>query len=216
MYTIDLDTFSEDRLIKSVNEETYLQGKAMFERGLARVVEISDKSAHCIVQDKRSYHVYFKIDKQQLYLQCSCFHAARGLICEHDVAAWLSVSEKLTVQIPPEWRHQLDKMINIGLPQTRNHRSPYYLFFSLQKDPENSSLTWRITAHVLPANALPSGCNPLQLGEKAWIEYIEQDPQLTLRLRSPNRTTSASRRAGATPGRPMGTCRMVMRLPVPP
>ena len=75
MYTINLDTFSEDRLLKSVNPETLQLGKELYEKGAAQVVELLDLTARCVVQDKRNFHIQFKISKQHLYLRCSCSHA---------------------------------------------------------------------------------------------------------------------------------------------
>ncbi len=155
MYTINLDTFSEDRLLKSVDPEILRLGKELFEKGAAQVVELLDLTARCVVQDKRNFHIQFKISKQHLYLHCSCSHAARGLICEHDVAAWLAVQDKLTEQIPAAWRLQAEKLVSSNLRPTRSQPAPYLLFYSLQKDLLSGSFTWRITPHILPFSLLP-------------------------------------------------------------
>jgi len=120
MYTINLETFSEDRLQKSVDSEILQLGKELFAKGAAQVVELLDLTARCVVQDKRNFHIQFKISKQHLYLRCSCSHAARGLICEHDVAAWLAIQEKLTEQIPPEWRMQVERLVTTNLRPQRS------------------------------------------------------------------------------------------------
>jgi non-specific serine/threonine protein kinase len=186
MYTINLDTFNEDRLLKSVDPETLQLGKELFEKGAAQVVELLDLTARCVVQDKRNFHIQFKISKQHLFLRCSCSHAARGLICEHDVAAWLAIQEKLTEQIPPEWRMQVEKLVTSNLRSQRSRPAPYLLFYSLQKDLQTSSLTWRITPHILPLSSLPREIAQVQFDPVQWRDYVEENPESSLRLRSPH------------------------------
>jgi non-specific serine/threonine protein kinase len=186
MYTINLDTFSEDRLLKSVNPETLQLGKELYEKGAAQVVEILDLTARCVVQDKRNFHIQFKISKQHLYLRCSCSHASRGLICEHDVAAWLAVQDKLTEQIPAEWRMQAAKLVSSNLRPQRNRPAPYLLFYSLQKDSFSGSLTWRITPYIMPFSLFPREIAQAQYDASQWREYVENYPESSLRLRSPH------------------------------
>lgn len=186
MYTINLDTFNEDRLLKSVDPETLRLGKELFEKGAAQVVELLDLTARCVVQDKRNFHIQFKINKQHLYLRCSCSHATRGLICEHDVAAWLAIQDQLTQQIPPEWRQQAEKLVTSSVRPQRSHPAPYLLFYSLQKDLLTSSLTWRITPHILPLSTLPREIAQAHFDAMQWKDYVEDNPESSLRLRSPH------------------------------
>ena len=186
MYTINLDTFNEDRLLKSVDSGTIQLGKELFEKGAAQVVELLDLTARCVVQDKRNFHIQFKINKQHLYLRCSCSHGARGLICEHDVAAWLAILEKLTREIPPEWRLQAEKLVTSNIRPQRGRPDPYLLFYSLQKDLVNGALIWRILPHILPLSLLPRETAQAQVDSTQWREYVEDNPDSSLRLRSPH------------------------------
>lgn len=186
MHTINLDTFNRDRLLKSVDPEILQLGTELFENGAAQVVELLDLTARCIVQDKRNFHIQFKINKQHLYLQCSCSHAARGLICEHDVAAWLAIQDKLTQQILPEWRLQAEKLVTSNSRPQRSRSTPYLLFYSLQKDQLTGATAWRITPHILPISALPGEIAQAQYDAAQWADYIENHPECSLRLRSPH------------------------------
>jgi hypothetical protein len=191
MYTINLETFTEDRLLKSVDPDTLQLGKELYEKGAAQVVELLDLTASCVVQDKRNFHIQFKISKQHLYLRCSCSHAARGLICEHDVAAWLAIQEKLTEQIPAEWRMQVEKLVASNLHPQRSRPAPYLLFYSLQKDLQTGSLTWRITPHILPLSALPKEIVQAGYDAVQWRDYVEDNPDSSLRLRFPHQALEA-------------------------
>ncbi len=156
----------QDRLLKSVDPEILQLGTELFENGAAQVVELLDLTARCIVQDKRNFHIQFKINKQHLYLHCSCSHAARGLICEHDVAAWLAIQDKLTQQILPEWRLQAEKLVTSNSRPQRSRSAPYLLFYSLQKDlltgalPGASPPTSYRSAHCLVRSSRPSMTPP--------------------------------------------------------
>ena len=186
MYTINLDTFNEDRLLKSVDSATIQLGKELFEKGAAQVVELLDLTARCVVQDKRNFHIQFKINKQHLYLRCSCSHGARGLICEHDVAAWLAIQEKLTREVPPEWRLQAEKLVTSNTHPPHGRPAPYLLFYSLQKDLVNGALIWRILPHILPLSLLPREIAQAQVDSTQWRDYVEDNPDSSLRLRSPH------------------------------
>ncbi len=55
MHTLDLDTLNKDRLISSVDDETYQIGFKLFENGAARVVELNELTSRCTVMDNH-YH----------------------------------------------------------------------------------------------------------------------------------------------------------------
>ncbi len=220
MHKIDLETLSEERLIQSVNSEILQLGSELFQKGLARVIELSDLSAKCTVHDKRHYHVQFKIEKNysglirtsfrnnsnadpgnyHLFLKCSCSHASRGLICEHDVAAWLAIREKLIENIPPIWQKQIEQIVlstNGRNPKTQ--QPGYSLFFSLQKDPATGSLTWRIVPLILPINAALKG-TPQEAGvPNQWQSFFQSHPETIPRLRFPYQPLDAEACQNSSP-----------------
>src|SRR5512143_547065 len=135
MYTLNLETLSEERLRKAVDNDTFQRGQTIFARGEVQVLEANDLAALCTVPDKRNYRVEIKVGREYVYLKCSCSHAGRGLICEHDVAAWLALREQLTRQLPSPWQAQITQVLESGasLP-SKPKPAPYLLFFSLQQD----------------------------------------------------------------------------------
>jgi hypothetical protein len=157
MYKLDLETLSEDRLRRAVDSEIFDLGVELFERGQVQIVEVTDLTALCLVPDKRNYHVELKIVRDHVYLKCGCSHASRGLICEHDVAAWMSLRQYLTRRLPDAWQIQLDQMIETAqaLPQ-RGKSTPYLLFFSLQQESRGYPPYWKVIPYTLPLNSLPA------------------------------------------------------------
>src|SRR5512139_3017716 len=145
MYKLDLETLSEDRLRKAVDSETFGLGAELFDRGQVQIVEITDLTALCIVPDKRNYRVELKIVRDHVYLKCGCSHASRGLICEHDVAAWLYLRQYLTRRLPDAWQTQLDQMIQSAqaVPPA-GKPAPYFLFFSLQEEVRSFPSHWKL------------------------------------------------------------------------
>jgi non-specific serine/threonine protein kinase len=185
MHTINLDTFTEDRLLKSVDPETLSLGRQLFEKGAARVVDIQELTARCTVQDKRIYHIQFKISKQHIYLRCNCNHAARGLICEHDVAAWMAIQQKLAQQVPSEWRQQARKLVEASFKPEHSRPAPFLLFYSLQKDHYSGLPTWRIIPYILALSSLPREIIQSLHDPSQWRDYIEANPEISFRLRLP-------------------------------
>jgi len=186
MHKIDLETFNLERLIQSVDPEIFHLGVDLYEQGRAAVQELAELSAVCTVQDPRKHRVQFKIDKQRLLLKCSCSHASRGLICEHDVAAWLAVRDRLVELAPAEWQTRIERLLatsNGSRPRPRP--APYYLFFSLQKDPAGGDPAWRILPHILPLNALPKSLQPGPQTQPDWAAITSGHPELTARMRQP-------------------------------
>jgi non-specific serine/threonine protein kinase len=157
MYKIDLDTLSEDRLRRAVDSDTYNLGVEIFSRGQVQVLDMTELAAFCIVPDKRNYRVEIKIVRDHVYLKCSCSHASRGLICEHDVAAWLSLRQQLTRLLPEAWQSQLDQLIQSAqaIPP-RQKTPPYLLFFSLQEEMRGFPSYWKLAPYSLPFSSLPA------------------------------------------------------------
>jgi len=184
MYTISLETFNEDRLLKSVDRNTLHLGQQLYQDGAVQVVDLLELTARCVVRDKRNYHVQFKIGNQHIYLRCSCSHAARGLICEHDVAAWLAVLARLSEQSTPEWRLQTQKLVESSLKQTQRSRpSSYFLFYSLQEVTYSSENAWRIVPCVLHLNKLPREVANKDASDLDWQAYLESNPESASQVR---------------------------------
>jgi non-specific serine/threonine protein kinase len=156
VYKLDLETLSEDRLRKSVDSETFRLGSELFERQQVQVIEVTDLTALCVVPDKRNYRVEIKIIRDHVYLKCGCSHASRGLICEHDVAAWLCLRQYLIRRLPEAWQTQLDQVIQSALAiPPRGKLTHYFLFFSLQEETRGFPTYWKLAPYTLPLNALP-------------------------------------------------------------
>jgi non-specific serine/threonine protein kinase len=155
MHKLDLETLSKERLHKAVDQETLDLGVDLYQRGLVLIQELSDLKARCIIQDTRNYHVQIKVAKNHIFFKCSCSHGSRGLVCEHDVAAWLSIHAELEKQLPPIWRTQLNQVIATIPPTSHtNEAVPYGLFFSLKSESSLQSANWTILPYQLSWNAL--------------------------------------------------------------
>jgi non-specific serine/threonine protein kinase len=188
MYTLNSETLNEDRLKKAVDFETFNLGQKMFLEGKVRIVESSSTSALCIVQDKRNYHVVIKIVEDHVILKCSCPHASRGLVCEHDVASWLGLREHMKKAAPDEWRTRVSRLLDaIQTTPQRKTSNPYLLFFCLHEDADTDSTSWRISPILLSPGAIPRDLlgvhgvyQPQELSQ-----YIEAHKEISLRARPP-------------------------------
>jgi non-specific serine/threonine protein kinase len=157
MHRLDLETLSEDRLRRAVDANTFRLGENLFKGGQVQVVEVTDLAALCIVPDKRNYRIELRIIRDHVYLKCGCSHAGRGLICEHEVAAWLSLRQHLTRLLPEAWQSQLEQVIQSAqtIPQ-RGKTPPYFLFFSLQEEVRSFPSYWKLSPYTLLYNTLPA------------------------------------------------------------
>lgn len=168
MFKLTPETLDEVRLKRSVDQSTLLLGQELLDSGKVQVHEVSDLSAVCTVgakQDKRTHRVSMQIkggkgqQKSMLIFQCSCPHGSRGLICEHDVAAWLGVLQYLRQNIYPAWRDQVSRLMDsiTDIPQRSKEQSTpnYLLFFSLQGPNTTDTPFWKIIPYQLGMNQLP-------------------------------------------------------------
>ena len=184
MHKLNLETLTKERLENSVDPETFQLGVDLYLLRSPQVVDLTDSQARCIVYDKRNFHVLLKVEKQHLFLKCNCNHASRGLICEHEVAAYLSLRDRLTESLPPSWTGKIDTLINLlNDNPTRVISQPYYLFFSLQKDPAQSSLTWRIEAYTIFAGAISINNSGYEFPKFSWDQILQNNPNLQTRIR---------------------------------
>jgi non-specific serine/threonine protein kinase len=188
MYILDLETLSEDRLRKAVDSETFQLGTELFERGQVQIIDVTNLTALCIVPDKRNYHIEIKIVRNHVYLKCGCSHASRGLICEHDVAAWLCLRQYLTRHLPDAWQTQLDQVIQSAqaLPK-RGKSTPYFLFFSLQEEMRGYPTYWKVIPYTLPPNSLPGEMRQPSgpQDSQALITYLEASHDSLRGLKTP-------------------------------
>ena len=155
MHKLDLETLSKERLHKAVDQEIFDLGQNLFQQGLVLIQELTDLRANCVIQDLRNYHVQIKVSKSHIFFKCSCSHGSRGLICEHDVAAWLCIYAELEKKLPPVWRTQINQVISSVQQTSRSSEaSPYALFFSLQHTSATGSAVWSILPYQLSWNVL--------------------------------------------------------------
>jgi len=203
MHKLSLDTLSEDRIKNSVDKDTYALGQHLFANGLVQVTEVMEVSALCVVTDKRRYHVQIKIGLNHLYLKCTCRHASRGLVCEHDVAAWLAIREHLLRQLPSAWQLQLDRVIDSAQPTpARNITKTYLLSFSLQEDFTTGIPSWKISPYQLPLSAIPEEMRQAirSMDTQLLSQFIETiTPGLALRFRSPHHVLNPGECLNCTP-----------------
>ncbi|MBN2549140.1 MAG: SNF2 helicase associated domain-containing protein [Anaerolineales bacterium] len=203
MYKLTPETLDEDRLKKSVDSTTLRLGQGLYTMQQVKVLEITEASATCVVQERRNFRVTIKVADNYLYLKCSCQHASRGLICEHEVAAWLAVLDHLRRNVSPAWRAQLARVMDVlpvGEAQTApaySYRNNYLLFFSLQM---SSYPLWKIVPYQLPINPLSAqfksaGLNiaPFPGDNEAVYQYIENNTDLVVHLKSPTSTWEAEK-----------------------
>jgi len=156
MYTLNPETLDKNRLLKAVDPEVFRLGQKLYSAGKVQILETSNKSAVCEVKDKRSYQVQFIIAQEQILLKCTCSHASRGLICEHDVATWLCLEDHYVSQSPTEWQKQISQVLDAiqsGLHVTKP--DPYLLFLSLQKPSVPIFNSWTLTPYQLSPNVFP-------------------------------------------------------------
>ncbi len=144
------ETLDENRLKRSVDHSTYELGKNLFDSHQVQVLDVGNVRATCLVQDKRAHRVMLEIRQSMVVFQCSCMHGSRGLICEHDVAAWLGVAHHLQEHIFPAWRAQVSTLIDT-LPDStpRKYDRGFLLAFSLQGPEYNGAPFWKIIPYSL-------------------------------------------------------------------
>lgn len=155
MKKLTVDVLSDERLQKSVDRQIFELAQKLYNEGRVNVVEVKDSYASCMLHDRHPYRVEIKVDRNYLFLKCNCRYAARGLICEHDIACCLAVRDVLQQRLPPTWRNQLARVLDTG--QTKPRRVPatgYFLFFSLREEISYDGTGWKITPYHLPLSSL--------------------------------------------------------------
>ena len=188
MYTLNLDTLSESRLQNAVNHEIFLLGSTLFQEQRVEVIELLEFSALCSVHDKRNHQVRIKVSENQLTLKCTCRHANRGLICEHDVAAWLGIREKLNRKIPPLWKVDLDRTIEEAIVHFQPEKlTQFLLLFSLQTE-DFLADDWRIIPYYLPIEKLSIDQREIMhsLLSENMVDILEVLPEIRTQFRIPH------------------------------
>ncbi len=138
MQKFNPEILNEERLHKFVDDETFRMGLKLYQEKQVQVQNLSEILAQCLVHDKRSHRVEIQLTKSHIYLKCDCAHASRGLVCEHGVASWLTLSDHLQENVFPQWRKRLDRIIDTAQSRAQEKTSlPYMLVFNLQT-PEGS------------------------------------------------------------------------------
>lgn len=157
MNGLNLETLSEERLRKAVDDATYLLGQRIYAQGQVQLLDFAEAAAVCSVPDKRNYRVEIKVGREFVYLKCTCNHAGRGLICEHDVAAWLAVRERLSRDLPAPWQAQIGQVLQTAsYPAPRSRSAPYLLYFSLQEEQRVDESNWNVSPYHIALSHLPA------------------------------------------------------------
>lgn len=186
MHKIDKETLDESRLQKVVEGNTLARGHELFSQGHVRVLELKEKTAECVVQEKRPHQVGFKIANNYLYLKCDCRHAIRGLVCEHEVAAWLGLLSTLRRLEPPAWQAQINRIVESSPAHPpAGQKSRYLLFFSLQSPLTSGFPNWRVLPYVMPGQGLPDDLNApaKDISLDALKTFVTGHPEMQSRLR---------------------------------
>lgn len=183
------DTISPELLRKQAGNEMFEQGQKLYRQEKVSIERVTERAATCQVHDYRTYTVEISLNGRFLYLQCNCRHGMRGLICEHSVAASLTLQDHLRVNRPSPWRSQLNRIMQAAKSTQRRVRPhPYLLLFSLQNVNTYGTTTWKVTPHQIPLSALPKEVRgeTNQLNDlNALHQLVEQSPELSFHLKVP-------------------------------
>ena len=203
MARLTAESFNIDRLRNTAGRTIYDQGEGHYKKGLVQVDEVSEQSAICFVNTPRfTNRVEIWISEGYLRFHCDCRYAARGLICDHDVAAALSIRDYLRSHPSTRWKSQLGQVLQSAREQTRRASAhPYLLFFSLQQNAFPGYSSWKIVPYTLQANVLPvEAISPDQLQDSAALKgLIESSPELTPLLKNPYNPINPERCANCPP-----------------
>jgi uncharacterized Zn finger protein len=133
MPRLTLETLNEELLRKSITPELFDKGRELYLAGKVSLLQISQQVANCAVQARHPQKVEIQVGEKFIYLKCDCTYADRGLICEHDVAAFLAVRNHLTQNQPARWREQIGSVVSATQASSRHTKpNPYFLFYSLR------------------------------------------------------------------------------------
>lgn len=183
------DLLSEDRLKKSVDEETYLLGLQLYQKKQVEIIDLSEKKAHCVVQDTRPQHVEIVLTTSHLVMKCNCSHGSRGLVCEHSVASWLFVRDHLRKNDFPQWRRHISQILEYTKEETELKKpSPYFLFFSLQESIDIPPAYYQWHPYILSPLSLDKETlqRILTSTPEELPEIIESHPNLNVKLKVPS------------------------------
>lgn len=189
MQQLTPELLSEERLKKSVDEETFLLGLDLYQKKRIRLLELSETKASCMVSDTRQQKVELTLSPSHLFLKCNCAHASRGLVCEHGVASWLFVRDHLRLNDFPQWRRQLSLILEHTRTEGEQRKSqPYLLIFCLQ---ESSGTIFRYYTWVPYIITLPSIDKETRLklsvaNSEEIKHFLDEHPLVKNRLKVPS------------------------------
>jgi non-specific serine/threonine protein kinase len=189
MAGLTIETLSIERIQSAVGAPIFDEGTAYYQKGLVNVIKVSNQAARCQVGNNRPNLVEIQISNNYLIFKCDCRHGARGLICEHDVAAALAVRDYLIQNQPSPWKGQLDGLLQSShIAGRKGSPRPYLLFYSLQEHSSQPFSIWKVFPYQLPLSALPKD---FRLAEKhldppQLHPFIEANPNLATYLKSPS------------------------------
>jgi len=137
----------------------YERGKLYFRQGRVRHLDTKYEPgkrgyAYAEVKGQRTYRVEMQWNiLGEVYGECTCPYAQRGLMCKHIVATALAVMEhEEKGRIPQAWESALEEVLSQKRRQKEpawQLRSPYYLAFRVQK-PSYNYYSPSITHGVAP------------------------------------------------------------------
>ncbi len=146
---------SEERLIKSVDPETYQIGLKLYKNARVTIQELKEQKAVCSVEDNREHLVEIQLTSSHLLLKCDCPHGSRGLVCEHGVACWLFVRDHLSKNDFPQWRNQLNRILETNQADLGLQKGPpFLLFFCLLTNQNPLSREFHWAPYVISFHSL--------------------------------------------------------------
>jgi non-specific serine/threonine protein kinase len=189
MPRLTLEILNEELLRKSIDTELFERGRELFLAGKASLLELNAGNARCAVQGRHPHKVDLQVGDKFLFLKCDCTYAERGLVCEHDVAAFLAVRHHFVQNQPARWREQIGNVVSATQAGgRRNKPTSYFLFYSLQEAFTTTATSFKLVPFILPFGSLPIEMK--QVEDPAAPEFIarliEAIFEYSLPLRTPH------------------------------
>ena len=183
MWTID--DLNEHSLRARAALTVYQRGYVYYLQKRVTLIELGEGFAHLHVQGSQQYCVDIWQDFRGIGFNCTCPYARDGRFCKHNVAAGLYLYNYLREHGPDMWKATLNRALQTAqrTPAARQSRTPYLLFFSLQKSYE----IWAIQPVTLPTRALPEMLEQ-KVGPAAFAgieEILEHNPWMTSKVKYP-------------------------------
>jgi non-specific serine/threonine protein kinase len=188
MAKLTAETISTDLLKNHAGAEIFHQGQLLYRWGRVIIDKVLEDRAQCRVNNNRPFVVEINLDGPYLYLKCECKFAAKGNICEHDVAAALALQDYLQKNQVTRWQYRINKVLQSTQNQAKKTSvHPFLLFFSLQNASNLGMINWKIIPYHLPISALPKDIRSRgdHLTSRFVHELIQKQPGISAHLKTP-------------------------------